>query len=91
MRPGRRTLTVRLIGAIVLVAVVVLGLSYATTYVLVRRELQENALSNLRSRTTELKPLVRRLAGGPGPGQRAPLGTVLINPLHEAHVDPVPG
>ena len=32
-------------------SVVVLGLSYATTYVLVRRELQENALSNLRSRT----------------------------------------
>ena len=44
----------------VLVAVVVLGLSYATTYVLVRRALQENALSNLRSRTSDLQPLVKR-------------------------------
>ena len=34
----------------------------STTYVLVRRELQENALSNLRSRTTELQPLVATLA-----------------------------
>ena len=46
----------------VLLSVVVLGLSYATTYVLVRRELQENALANLRSRTTELQPAVARLA-----------------------------
>jgi two-component system sensor histidine kinase BaeS len=45
-----------------LVAIVVLGLSYATTYVLVRRELQENALDNLRSRTTELRPIVATLA-----------------------------
>jgi two-component system sensor histidine kinase BaeS len=52
----------RLVAAIVTVAVVVLGLSYVTTYVLVRRELQENALSNLRSRTTELRPLVIALA-----------------------------
>ena len=36
-----------------------LGLSYATTYVLVRRALQENALSNLRSRTGR-PPAARR-------------------------------
>ncbi|HTD50818.1 MAG TPA: HAMP domain-containing sensor histidine kinase [Acidimicrobiia bacterium] len=61
-RRARRTLTVRVVGAIVGVAVVVLGLSYATTYLLVRAELQENALSNLRSRSAELRPLVARLA-----------------------------
>ena len=48
----------------VLLSVAVLGLSYLTTYVLVRRELQENALANLRSRTTELQPLVATLATG---------------------------
>ena len=62
---SRRTLTTRLVGAIVLVAVVVLGLSFATTYVLVRRELQANALSNLQSRTTELQPLVTSFDGHP--------------------------
>jgi len=61
-RRQRRTLTVRLVGAIVVVAVVVLGLSYATTYLLVRAELQDNALSNLRSRSAELRPLVADLA-----------------------------
>jgi two-component system sensor histidine kinase BaeS len=57
-----RALGTRLIVAMLLVAIVVLGLSYATTYVLVRRELQENALDNLRSRTTELRPIVATLA-----------------------------
>ena len=57
-----RSLGTRLVAAMVLVAVVVLGLSYVTTYVLVRRELQENALTNLRSRTTQLRPLVATLA-----------------------------
>lgn len=61
-----RSLSTRLVAAMLLVAVVVLGLSYATTYVLVRRELQENALSNLRSRTTELRPLVATLASASG-------------------------
>jgi signal transduction histidine kinase len=46
----------------VLLSVVVLGLSYATTYVLVRRELQDNALSNLRSRQADLRPVVVALA-----------------------------
>ena len=61
-RHRRRTLTARLVAAIVAVAAVVLGLSYATGYVLVRRELQQNALANLRSRTAELRPLVASLA-----------------------------
>ena len=61
-RRRRRTLTVRLVAAIVAVAAVVLGLSYATSYVLVRRELQQNALANLRSRTAELRPLVATFA-----------------------------
>jgi two-component system sensor histidine kinase BaeS len=46
----------------VLLSVVVLGLSYATTYVLVRRELQDNALANLRSRQADLRPVVIALA-----------------------------
>ncbi len=54
----------RVVAAIVFVAVVVLGLSYATTYVLVRRELQQNALDNMRSRASELRPLVARLSSG---------------------------
>ena len=74
----RRTLTARLVGAIVLVAVVVLGLSYATSYVLVRRELQENALSNLQSRTSELQPLVASLAPGSDP-----LGTGVLKRLRQ--------
>jgi two-component system sensor histidine kinase BaeS len=47
-----------------LVSVVVLGLSYTSTYFLVRKELQENALRNLRDRTSELRPLVIALAEG---------------------------
>jgi signal transduction histidine kinase len=56
------SLGTRLVAAMLLVAIVVLGLSYATTYVLVRRELQGNALDNLRSRTAELRPIVATLA-----------------------------
>jgi two-component system sensor histidine kinase BaeS len=58
-----------------LVATAVLGLSYATTYVLVRNELQENALDNLRSRAADLRPIVATLASsgptGIGPRLRA--------------------
>jgi len=46
----------------VLLSALVLALGYVTTYVLVRRELQENALASLQSRTDELRPAVRRLA-----------------------------
>jgi two-component system sensor histidine kinase BaeS len=58
----RRSLATRLVVAMVLLSFVVLALSYATTFVLVRRELQENALSNLRARTEELRPVVTALA-----------------------------
>jgi two-component system, OmpR family, sensor kinase len=61
LRRGR-SLSTRLVAAMVLLSVVVLGLSYATTYVLVRRELQDNALSNLRSRQADLRPVVVALA-----------------------------
>jgi len=67
-----RSLGTRLVVAMLLLSTVVLALSYATTYVLVRRELQENALSNLRSRTAELRPIVATLAasGSAGLGTR---------------------
>jgi two-component system sensor histidine kinase BaeS len=71
-RPGR-SLGTRLVVAMLLVSVVVLGLSYATTYFLVRKELQENALTNLRERTTELRPLVIGLAES-SPSSPAALG-----------------
>lgn len=98
MRQGR-SLGTRLVAAMLLVAVVVLGLSYVTTYVLVRRELQENALSNLRSRTTELRPLVATLGASAtaGPagfsarlrGLRADLRAGLrITDLHAVLVSP---
>jgi two-component system sensor histidine kinase BaeS len=57
-----RSLGTRLVAAMVLLSFVVLALSYVTTYVLVRRELQENALDNLRSRTSELRPVVASLS-----------------------------
>jgi signal transduction histidine kinase len=65
MRRGR-SLSTRLVAAMVLLSIVVLALSYATTYVLVRRELQENALSDLQSRTADLRPLVVALAADSG-------------------------
>ena len=52
-----------------LVSIAVLGLSYATTYFLVRKELQENALDNLRSRATELRPIVATLAASSARGR----------------------
>ena len=58
-----RSLGTRLVIAMVLLSFVVLALSYVATYVLVRRELQENALTNLESRTSELRPIVASLAG----------------------------
>jgi len=68
---GSRSLGARLVAAMVLLSVVVLALGYVTTYVLVRRELQENALDNLRSRTDELRPAVASLvAASPGPDAR---------------------
>jgi len=57
-----RSLGARLVAAMVLLSFAVLALSYGTTYVLVRRELQENALDNLQSRAAELRPVVASLA-----------------------------
>jgi two-component system sensor histidine kinase BaeS len=65
-KPGR-SLGTRLVAAMVLLSFGVLALSYATTYVLVRRELQENALANLQSRTAELRPVVASLAAASPP------------------------
>ncbi len=67
----RRSLSTQLVTAMLLVAIVVLGLFYATTYLLVRRELQESALTNMQQRTTELRPLVIGLA------ESSPTGTGL--------------
>jgi signal transduction histidine kinase len=67
LRRGR-SLGTRLVAAMVLLSVVVLGLAYATTYVLVRRELQANALTNLQSRQAELRPVVIALAENSAPG-----------------------
>jgi signal transduction histidine kinase len=61
MRRGR-SLGTRLVVAMVLLSTVVLALSYVATYVLVRRELQENALDSLQSRAAELRPIVASLA-----------------------------
>jgi len=66
-----RSLGARLVAAMVLLSAVVLALGYGTTYLLVRRELQENALDNLRSRTDELRPAVASLvAASPRPDGR---------------------
>ncbi len=50
----RLTLRTRLVAAIVLVAFGALGLSYVVTYALVRRSLQQNAVSDLDQRADEL-------------------------------------
>jgi two-component system sensor histidine kinase BaeS len=50
----RLTLRARLVAAMVGVAIVVLGASYLATYALTRRALQDNALDNLRERSSEL-------------------------------------
>jgi two-component system sensor histidine kinase BaeS len=72
----RRSLRARLVAAMVLLSVLVLALGYATTYLLVRRELQENALDNLRSRTDDLRPAVASLAAA-SPRPDARLGSRL--------------
>ena len=80
MKRGR-SLSTQLVTAMLLVAIVVLGLFYATTYLLVRRELQENALTNLQQRTTELRPLVIALA------ESSPSGTGLGPRLRQLRRD----
>jgi two-component system sensor histidine kinase BaeS len=53
----RASLRSRLVAAIVVVALGALGVSYVVTYALVRRSLQQNALSNLKERAGELESL----------------------------------
>jgi two-component system sensor histidine kinase BaeS len=60
MRGSRFSLRTRLVVAMVLVALGVLALSYLVTYVLVRRSLEDNALSNLRNRATELEAIAQQ-------------------------------
>jgi signal transduction histidine kinase len=57
----RLSLRTRLVAAFVLVALTVLTLSGLATYGLVRRSLQENALSNLRARSADLSAVVTGL------------------------------
>jgi signal transduction histidine kinase len=56
---SRWSLRTRLVVAIVSVALGVLGISYVATYALVRRSLQQNALSSLRNRSTDLADLAQ--------------------------------
>ena len=60
-RRRRLSLRTRLIAAFVLVALTVLTLSGLATYGLVRRSLQENALTNLRARSADLSAVVAGL------------------------------
>jgi two-component system sensor histidine kinase BaeS len=48
-------LRTRLVASILLVALGVLGISYAATFVLVRRSLEQNALDNLKSRADDFR------------------------------------
>ena len=57
-RPSLRT---RLVAAILLVALGVLGISYAATFVLVRRSLEQNALDNLKSRADDFRTTANAL------------------------------
>src|SRR5215471_12748152 len=59
VRRSRFSLRTRLVAAMVLVALGVLALSYLATYALVRRSLEDNALSNLRKRATELEAIAQ--------------------------------
>jgi two-component system sensor histidine kinase BaeS len=59
----RFSLRTRLVAAFVLVALVVLTLSGIATIALVRRSLQENALSNLRARSADLRAVVSGVVG----------------------------
>ena len=51
----------RLVAAIVIVALLVLGASYLTTFVLVRRALEKNALNSLQSRADDLRTTVNEV------------------------------
>ncbi len=59
MTRRRTSLRTRLVASIVLVALAVLALSYGATFALVRRSLQQNALSSLRKRSSELADIAQ--------------------------------
>lgn len=61
MARSRLSLRTRLVAAFVLVALSVLTVSGVATYALVRRSLQQNALSNMQARAGDLKTVVTAL------------------------------
>jgi two-component system OmpR family sensor kinase len=69
----------RLVVAMLLVALVVLALSYAATYALVRRSLQDNALTNLRERATELRSIAQDTSVADLPRRRLQLALRLTD------------
>jgi two-component system sensor histidine kinase BaeS len=60
VRRSRFSLRTRLVVAMVLVALGVLALSYLIAYALVRRSLEDNALSNLRTRANDLEAIAQQ-------------------------------
>ena len=68
MRRSRISLRTRLVAAILLVALAVLGVSYVTTFVFVRRSLEQNAVADLKSRAADLHDAVNTLVTDNGSG-----------------------
>ena len=68
MRRSRISLRTRLVAAILLVSLAVLGVSYVTTWVLVRRSLEQNAVNDLKSRANDLRDAVNTLVTDSGAG-----------------------
>jgi len=68
VRRSRISLRTRLVAAILLVALAVLGVSYVATFVLVRRSLEQNAVTDLKSRANDLRDAVNTLVTDNGTG-----------------------
>ena len=73
------SLRTRLVAAFVLVALVVLALSGAATYLLVRRSLQQRALDDMRARTSDLAAAVQSAKLQSGVKQRFRIGVRLLD------------
>jgi signal transduction histidine kinase len=73
------SLRTRLVAAFVLVALVVLALSGAATYLLVRRSLQQRALDDMRARATDLAAVVQSAKLQSGVKQRFRVGVRLLD------------
>jgi two-component system sensor histidine kinase BaeS len=73
------SLRTRLVAAFVLVALVVLALSGAATYLLVRRSLQQRALDDMRARTSDLAAAVQAAKLQSGVKQRFRIGVRLLD------------